>query len=273
MTVSSQITRTRTQFEAANESVPYRIVGSHEYGNAIESFEQLAERSTQEEIEVYDKLIREKPEFSYYSGVATTLGLAQHVSSSDEEQRMEFDQEYRKSSLAWLLALARVELGSTISLYGKSDTPFEQVVSSQFGTREFVQVLQDDLVAHLKAVPREPGFQRSLNRQQPTDSGTLAYLRRITLIYDMLQQVVKSSDAETAAAARPYEKEVGEYANQIVTKIEHGSLSQYRGKDIRFVDREQLSGCQRRLESKFTSAASSKFERRFSRGRNSDSDR
>ena len=98
MTVQSQtqtnVTRTSKtttlsylQFAEADDTFPYRLVGSYEYGRSLDNLGELANSSTKEEIEVYDKLIAMNPEYSFYSGAASELGVGVKLDSLDTSDK------------------------------------------------------------------------------------------------------------------------------------------------------------------------------------------
>ena len=213
VTVTSQTIR-RTSFGAqatlikgfakADQTIPYRIVGTYEYLKAIEKFNQLVELSSHAEIKTYDRIIAAQREMSFYSGIATDYGIGKITHLPADEQSL-INSTYRRNSLAWLMALARVEVGATISMYGKSDDPFNTIGQGKtnFGKSEYAEIISDDLASHLKAVAGDPGFQNAMNVQKP-NSDTLAYLRRAKLIRDLLDGLYQTGNTEQIAAARPY---------------------------------------------------------------------
>ena len=53
-----------------------------------------------------------------------------------------------------------MELAATMSLYGESDMPFEDLIEDAFGAQEFVDMLRDDVLAHMQSLSLEPGFKK-----------------------------------------------------------------------------------------------------------------
>lgn len=206
------------QFTSTKLTVPYRLTGAYEYLSAIENFNRLAAKSSKREIEVYDSLIASQKELAFYSGLATDYGL-QSVDTIPESDRGLVESAYQRKSLAWLLALARVEIGATISMYGDSDDPFSQIGMSKFGIREYQEILLDDLSAHLKALETDKAFQNAVNDRKLGDD-TMAYLRRARLINDLLAKVMSSQNQELIAAAEPYVRTINDYIDTIDTRIE-----------------------------------------------------
>lgn len=254
------------EFAAADSTIPYRLVGSYEYLKAIQNINRLTAISSKSEIKVYDALIASQNEFSFYSGIATDYGLVSVDSLPDNEREL-IESTYKRQSLAWLLALARVEIGATISMYGFSNDPFGQVGMSNFGIREYTEILLDDLTTHLKAVKNDQGFQEAVYVRKP-NSDTMAYLRRARLINDLLDKVMLSNNEELVIAAKPYSRGVSDYIKSIAKRIESASKPEWSlsfestspeklaaksgySKTIRFVDRQRLTRCQRMTEAIF----------------------
>ena len=266
MTVSSRNVETETvrgttvvssvKFTEADDSFPYRIVGSYEYGNALERFNRLVEQSQPEEIQVYDALIRNNPEYSFVSGVVSNEGVAD--SGADQP----LNEKYVRHSLAWMMALARVELGATISMFGESKDPFGAVLRNKYGANEYFEILLDDLAAHLIAAERDQEYQEALKPKKALDNQTLAYLKRTQLIDDMLTKVISSGKSDVVSRAMPYAQKAQRYVSLLVEKVEvgTGTYSNFSGTitqgsyaddtliAARFVNRENLLYCQQNLE-------------------------
>ena len=155
--------------------------------NALKQFMKLVEISTTDELKVYDKVLNDRAEFSFFSGVNAAFEEKPDLAKANPFERQKFEDEFIKKGLAWMMALARIELAATSSLYGDNKLPFETIVNSQFDAEPYLKILQDDVLAHMKSLAKEPGFKEVLRRSRRPDTWTLAYLRRIKLIRDMLQ--------------------------------------------------------------------------------------
>ncbi len=281
MTVQSQSETTVTQttkikslpylqFAEADDTFPYRLVGSYEYGRSLDNLGELANSSTKEEIEVYDKLIAMNPEYSFYSGAASELGVGVKLDSLDTSDKEMFDVKYLRQSLAWMMALARSELGATISMYGESKDPFGTAVAIGgvgFGSEELLSILVDDLAAHLKAAQRDPGYQAAVDPKEKVDESSLGYFRRTQLINDLLAKVASSGDPEIIVMAKPYAETSNRYTESMARKIVKATNPRFYASrettrtttntvqfsGIQFHDRDSLNGCQQYLEAAYGS--------------------
>lgn len=261
-------TKSAVRFAEKDDSFPYRLVGSYEYGEALKFLGELVESSTSDQITVYDKLIAQNPEFSFYSGIASNFGLQPDFASMSSEEHAEIDENFLRSSLAWMMALARVELGATAAMYGDQDDPFGVPVAiggGEFGAKEYLQILVDDLAAHLKAASTDGNYHRALNPRKKVDNQSLAFLRRTQLIDALLSKVLSSGNAEVVSLATPYKKRAEDYVETMIKKIWYATISFSLSTEgtqtrrisestitgVRFVNRQNLLACQQGLEQSF----------------------
>ena len=162
-------------------------MGSYEYAKALEKFTQLIEKSSSDELKIYDKILKDRIEFSFLNGVNAAFAETPDMAKAKELERQRFNDEFLKKGLPWMMALARIELAATASAYGTLKKPFELVSTSDFDKQAYIEILRDDVMAHMKSLAKEPGFKEVLRKPRKSDTWTLAYLRRIKLIRDMLE--------------------------------------------------------------------------------------
>lgn len=195
-------------FSAADPTIPYRLVGSFEYANAVRDLQRLVEQSSVQEIEVYNEILSKHPELSLYVGMELQ-GLASSDKKPESAREIaDFDAQFKKSGLAWMLALAKVELGATLAAYTDSKKPFHEFAPTLFDRGEFTQILLEDCIAHIQSLETESLFQQVMKRRGAANNETLAYLRRIKLIRDMMAVLKKSEMPGLVAKIRPVEKKL-----------------------------------------------------------------
>ena len=204
--------------------MPYRFVGSYEYLNALEMLSELIGISSPEQLEIYDKIIAGQQEFSFYSGVASNIGVDSALDARRSDS-VQFEKQFKKQTLARLVALARIELAATLSMYGKSDYPFSDLAPPGYGQSEYWQILVDDLAAHINAFSTDPGLKHVSKSGTRADSETLAYLRRMKLVSDMLNSVYRNGDQEYAAMAKKVEKKLNKYRTKLLLKVAQATKS------------------------------------------------
>ena len=117
-----------------------------------------------------------------------------------------------------MTALARIELAATASIYGKEKRPFE-ALSNPFDLTPYLEILYDDSVAHMKSLAEEQNFKKVLRRSHQSDSMTLAYLRRIKLIKDMLEALMATDNAEIVSRVQPLDRELSKHERVLVLKV------------------------------------------------------
>ena len=201
------------------------MVGTYEYSQALEHLQPLIASSTTEEIAIYDAILRDRPEFSFYGGMSRLPGMPQELQFPDRTARQKFDDEFLRQGLASMLALAKIELGATVSMYGQVQRPFEIYPPNNFDLATFLQLLADDAVAHMKSLAQEAGFKEVVRPSYKVDTWTLAYLRRLKLIRDMLDVLFKTGNPEVEYRMRPLDKELKKYTRRLIEQVYIQDLS------------------------------------------------
>ena len=227
-TTTTEVTRSSTDrdFEGQDNSIPPRIVGTQEYSSAIENLERLGAISSEDEIKVYDKVIAQLSEFVFYSGMTAgvekpkPLAGNQPINIATAKPQDIAESQFKKQSLAWLLALAKVELNSTRSMYIAGDKMFIPDTQSKFGLLEYYHVLLDDAAAHIQAISTDDKLKKALrNASKVANSGTIAYLRRLKLVSSMLVALKQSGDPMIASKSAKYLKEIEKYNLLLETQV------------------------------------------------------
>lgn len=196
----------RENFAASDRTIPFRIVGSYEYFRAVFRLDRLASISTADEIAVYDRIIGQRDEYSYYAGMSTQSMLADSIDPAERSGREKFDSLFRRSGLAWMLALARIELTATVAFYGdhRIKQPFSIFPPTALDQEAFLLVLADDLQAHLTNLASDPGYAEVTKLRRMPDSWTLAYMRRMHFLNSMIEILSAACGPEMATRLQPH---------------------------------------------------------------------
>ena len=198
--------------------MPYRIVGSHEYMSAVNQLIPLVETSTKSEMKVYDKILADQNEFSFHSGVV--LAAANDREYQRPEKRLFGSERFQRKGLAWLMALARIELGATLAMYGRLENAFDFVAPDGFGRDEYFELLLHDAAVHVNALKTDPLLIEKSHAKADVNSETVAYLRRLRIVYDMLLATRVASDGRFANSADEYLNAVNLFAKRLKQKGE-----------------------------------------------------
>ena len=224
-------TYVNNEWAPQDDSIPPRIVGTHEYSAALAYLEKLVGKSSDDEIEVYDKVIAQLPEFVFYSGM--TAGITQPKPVADNQDVKDADpkdfagRQFRKQSLAWLMALAKVELNATRSMYNPGDGAFIARAGKTFGMQEYYHVLLDDVAAHLMAIETDDQFKKAIKKSFETGtSDTVAYMRRLKVISNMLVALEQSGDPMIAQKSAGYRKTIDSYDKKLLAQAVRSAQDQ-----------------------------------------------
>jgi hypothetical protein len=158
-----------------------------EYGAALRYLDELLRRLKPAELQAVDSLIRERAEFGIYSNIAKRLQTASSslipVSTSSQSNR-------ENRGLAWVMALARVEVGGVLATFTGHPSPFESVAPSEFEMSAYRQLLLDGAQSHYWALANDPEVRRVAKIEPNTQ--TLAYIRRLNVARHFLFAAIRS---------------------------------------------------------------------------------
>ena len=188
-TVSSVVEQLKTntygtvynQVSPADRTMVYRLVGSYEYRKSLELLDSLINNSSQEEIEIYNDIIKSRPEFSVYV-LKSSLNNQKHSPAVRVTDGYE-----KKLGLFWLMALARIEVGGVLSAYSDVQRPFEILRPSAREMPAYKSLIKTDAAVHFRALTIDPQYAKvARDSSKQPDSNTMAYLRRLKLVSDLV---------------------------------------------------------------------------------------
>lgn len=214
-----------------DESILPRIVGFYEYHNALKLFDRLAAISSDEEMDVYDQVLKTRPEFAIYVGQPSTAKLGRNG--------VVFTQSFKHSGLSWLTALARVELGSMMAAFSERQNPFQIVAPTKYDAAEFNLLLSEGWESHLIAIQQLAKANESVKgKTLPGQRGAaiVKLARRSKVASDMV--VVAAATMNPSTSEGRYEELQNEYdqlqdyrnqlSNQLQSEINRAKYAQKR---------------------------------------------
>lgn len=200
-------------------SIPFRFVGSYEYANALDNFNELVRICSADEVRVCDKMLNDRHEFTCFQGVNTAFREPPVLTRANPAERHRFHGRFQKGGLAWMMAPARIELGATLSMYGDQEFPCEFVANNSFGHEEYVELILVDIAWHLKSLAGEQMFRKVLRLRHRVDTWSIAYLRRLKLVKGMLVTISRTAVTRTIEQARPWFDELAGHEQQLVGNV------------------------------------------------------
>jgi hypothetical protein len=163
-----------------------RVVGFLEYGMALERFDRLAAICKPEELKALDALVKERDELVVFTNLSRRL---QRGPSALAETPRAADDTFERRGLAWIMALARVEVGAMLAAFTEVVSPFEKVAGGGYDRAEYQEMLLDGMRTHYWALAGDANAAAVLKRK-PTNE-TLNYIRRLTMVMAFQQAVAK----------------------------------------------------------------------------------
>ena len=162
-----------------------RLVGYYEYGNCLLNLNALLATISDLEFEQLDAYVRKRPEYSVMTNLASELPQGPSTLASPKSGPV------RRKGLDWMLALARLELGTMLAGFSPTVCPYEAVGVSDYDINAYKALLLDGVRTHYWALLRDPDLGGVLNAKDITR--VLSYSRRLVMVRAMLRAVIKSS--------------------------------------------------------------------------------
>ena len=237
----------------ADPGILYRTVGHYEYQNALNLLDELLRISTPAEIAVYDKIISSKDQFAIYTNLSR---FAKEKPSSLSSVAQ--DRDYRRSGLAWTMALSRLELMAMISVYGNQQDLSQRVQPTPFEASAFKQLLIDGMRTHYWALVNDQNFNKIMAQSiVHADAETVAYARRLNLVNSFFQAAEQYVSGELTDLQRQelavWQRQIAKLNTQLVKNIQYYLSQQSEQKSVdtsthEFSYKTQLEHCARKCE-------------------------
>lgn len=212
-----------------------RLVGFHEYTQAIVRFEQLVAASSPQELAVADEIISSHDELAIYTNLSSRI--ERYPSRLSEKPAADAK---AKRGLAWLMGLARVELGAMAAGFTDHSSPFDLVPVTAFEREQHFEMLLDGARMHYWALHNDPialhyaNWSRtpvvSLARGTPLTSAqggdelrAIAYARRVAIANEFVEAVARQYgnqlDLNQQAELTQWHRELSKLQSRIVFDV------------------------------------------------------
>lgn len=183
-TTTSQLSRSINR-EDSNQV--FRLVGFLEYGTALRYLDQLVSISTPQELQAMDELVAERDEFTIYTNLSRQLQRGPSTLAGAVQDQDNF----ARSGLSWVMALARVEVGSMLAAFTSVERPFAVVSPSPYDIQPYRELLLDGARMHYWALTQDPNLQ-SVTRMHAARPEVLSYSRRLVLASALLRAAAEA---------------------------------------------------------------------------------
>lgn len=154
---------------------------------ALRYFDELLRRLTQDELQAVDEIIAANDSFTVFDNLSR---LARPMPSSLASKQISASDDFSRRGLAWVMALARIELGAIFATFTEHPYPFTVVKPSGFEMDAYQALLLDGVRTHYWALARDPAL-RKVSRTSPENPVVLSYSRRLKLVRRMLKATAK----------------------------------------------------------------------------------
>jgi hypothetical protein len=210
-----------------------RLVGFYEYGNALMELDRLVMMLSESELAEIDKLVGEKDEFMVYTNLSRRVQSGPStLDVGDDNVDRPVDEKYEgRRGLAWVMALARVELAAMLAGFTEVPRPFEAVRPTHFDAQAYKEMMLDGARTHYWALANDPMLE-PVTRMRADQTAVLSYSRRLVIARAMLRAAMKAGMNEYSPIQvrelASWSQRLDELQVGFITKIEQFLEDQHR---------------------------------------------
>lgn len=154
-----------------------RLVGFHEYSQALQLLDALYQSATSAELDVIDEIVKAEPEFTVYTNLSRRVDLGRTTLVEKPERAGD---DFARRGIRWVTALARVELAAMLAGYTEHPQPCAAMAGPGYDVEQYRELIVDGAKMHFWSWTNDPGVEGIFRQFQP-GSRTLAYLRRLNV--------------------------------------------------------------------------------------------
>lgn len=153
-----------------------RAVGYYEFGMALLNLEKLIASATREELAAFDALVKDRDEFSVFVNLSRKVP---HPPSSLDEEAERPGDNFERRGLAWVTALARIEVGAMLATFTEVREPFRSLAGTGFDHEAYAELIQDGMRSHYWALANDDNLPQVVRKRPGQD--ILNYVRRLVM--------------------------------------------------------------------------------------------
>jgi hypothetical protein len=240
---SMKITQTtvRNRYDAYTAKLPSlntdemrRLVGYLEYSRSLSLLDPLVTGATTDELRMMDQIVASRDEFTVYTNLSRRIPK-KAVSSLDEPAADGTSS--GKRGLAWVMALARVELGAMVAGFTDRRESFATVPPTRFERQAYGEMLLDGTRTHYWSLGNDPvvtsylsfrnrqitDADRERGRAEIDEAQAIAYGRRAALAREFVRAIQAFGRGEftpqQVAELAAWERELGGLVDTIAYKV------------------------------------------------------
>jgi hypothetical protein len=199
-TVTSQYHAYSAKLPSMNTDDMRRLVGYSEYTRALSLLDPLVTRATAAELKIMDEIVGSRKEFTVYTNLSARIPKK---AASSLDVPADPSDDSAKRGLAWVMALARVELGAMVAGFTGRGDPFALVPPTRFELPAYSHLLLDGARTHYFALGNDPVVslymtyrnkpltvaEREGGRADINETQAIAYGRRVALAREFVRAV------------------------------------------------------------------------------------
>lgn len=154
-----------------------------EYGNAITLLDQFVRKADVDELAIADEIVSNYDEYQVETNLSRFVRTGTRVGPGIQSiPPNDSSDQFRQHGLAWMTALARVELGAMLAGFTSIEKPFHAVPPTAHDRQAYGELLVDGYRTHFQAFQSDPAVKAFRTRGMPF-SKVVSYGRRTQMIH------------------------------------------------------------------------------------------
>ena len=196
------------------------IVGYDEYCECLRNLDHLLSLCDLSQLKSIDEYIKRKDEFAVFTNLARRF---EKQRSQLSEPKTRANDNFERRGLAWVMALARVEVGAMLAGFGNVQKPLLAVNPTVLEKTAYLELLYDGMRTHYLHLQQDAGFE-NLNIGPNRTPRQLSYIRRL-IMTEEFANAFESLGGRQVLGPQPYQgyrsccRELEQARNELIQEI------------------------------------------------------